>query len=137
MPCNRENYVQYSTVWNTRKRMCLPTKILGRFVPMTMRPLDHACTHYPSPARHFWHGPCVRLVYRNLVFYKSRCDSHRVHIEWQRPLSGVHYFMRGGVPAHPLSLYLPSCTKLQCTLQLRGQIHLHYVISTPKCTLWR
>ncbi len=30
----------------------------------------------------------------------------------------------------PLSLYLPSRIKLQCTLQLRGQIHSHYFIST-------
>ncbi len=28
-----------------------------------------------------------------------------------------------GVYAHPLSLYLPSHTKLQCTYQLRGHIH--------------
>jgi hypothetical protein len=28
-----------------------------------------------------------------------------------------------GVHAHPLSLYLPSRTKLWCTLQLKGQIH--------------
>jgi hypothetical protein len=28
-----------------------------------------------------------------------------------------------GVHAHPLSLYLPSPVKLQCTLQLSGQIH--------------
>jgi hypothetical protein len=42
--------------------------------------------------------------------------------EWQRPLSGVHSIMMeklaqagvcGGVHAHPLSLYLPSRTKLQ------------------------
>jgi hypothetical protein len=31
-----------------------------------------------------------------------------------------------GVHAHPLSLHLPSRTKLQCTLQLRGQIHSPY-----------
>ncbi len=35
-----------------------------------------------------------------------------------------------GVYAHPLSLNLPSGTKLQCTLQLSGQIHLPYFIST-------
>jgi len=35
------------------------------------------------------------------------------------------------VHAHPLSLYLPSRTKLQCTLQLRGQIHSLYFYSTP------
>jgi hypothetical protein len=34
-----------------------------------------------------------------------------------------------GVHAHPLSLYLPSCKKLLCTLQLRVQIHSPYFIS--------
>ncbi len=67
---------------------------------------------------------------------------HRVHTEWQWPISGVHPVMMeksalaGEVHAHPLSLYLPSCTKLQCTLQLRGQIHSPYFISTHICTLW-
>jgi hypothetical protein len=42
----------------------------------------------------------------------------------------------GGVNANPLTLLLPSRTKLQCTLQLRGQIHSTYFISTLKCTLW-
>ncbi len=37
----------------------------------------------------------------------------------------------GGVHARTLSLYLPSRTKLQCMLQLRGQIHSPYLISTP------
>ncbi len=32
---------------------------------------------------------------------------------------------------HPLLLYLPLRTKLQSTLQLRGQIRSHCVISTP------
>ncbi len=36
----------------------------------------------------------------------------------------------GGMHAHPLSLCSPSRTKLQCTLQLRGQ-HSPYFISTP------
>jgi hypothetical protein len=52
-------------------------------------------------------------------------STHRVAI------AGVHSIMMeksalagvGGVHAHPLSLYLPSRTKLQRTLQLRGQIH--------------
>ncbi len=51
---------------------------------------------------------------------------HRVHTEWQWPISGAHSIMmeksalasEGGwcLPtpsAHPLSLYLPSSTKLQ------------------------
>jgi hypothetical protein len=43
-----------------------------------------------------------------------------------------------GVHAHPISLYLPSRTKLQCiTLQLRGQIHppqiVQYVHNIQLC----
>ncbi len=41
---------------------------------------------------------------------------------------------RWGAHAHPLSLYLSSHTKLQCTLQLSGQIHSPYFYSTPMCT---
>jgi hypothetical protein len=42
----------------------------------------------------------------------------------------------GGGGAHPPpSLYLPSRTKLWCTLQLRGQIHSLYFYYTPLCTL--
>jgi hypothetical protein len=33
-----------------------------------------------------------------------------------------------GVHTHPLFLYLPSRTKLQCTLQVSGQIHSHCFI---------
>ncbi len=54
------------------------------------------------------------------------------YTELQPLLSGVHSVMRvksllagegGGHHAHPLSLHLPSPLKLQCTLQLSGQIH--------------
>ncbi len=47
--------------------------------------------------------------------------NHRVHTEWQWPISGAHPIMDGkispgwwgwGVHAHSLSLYLPSRTKL-------------------------
>ncbi len=63
------------------------------------------------------------------------CLHHRVHTEWQRPLSGVHSIMMEKL-AYPLSLYSPSRTKLQCTLQLRGQIHLPLpFISTPMYAL--
>jgi hypothetical protein len=69
---------------------------------------------------------------------------HRVHTEWQRPLSGVLSNMMeklsqagedggGGVDAHLLSLYLPSRTKLQCTLQLRGQNGRY---TPPISSLW-
>ncbi len=68
------------------------------------------------------------------------------YTEWQRPLFGVHSIMRvklawlvrvgGARPvAHPLSLLLPSPVKLQCTLQLSGQIHWPCFISTNICTL--
>ncbi len=40
-----------------------------------------------------------------------------------------------GVHAHPISLHLPSPVKLQCTLQLSGQIHWPCFISTNMCTL--
>ncbi len=40
-----------------------------------------------------------------------------------------------GVHTHPLSLYLPSRTKLWCMLQLRGQIHSPSFYSTHICTL--
>jgi hypothetical protein len=66
--------------------------------------------------------------------------------EWWRPLSGVHSIMGvklawlvrvgGARPSHPPSLLLPSPVKLQCTLQLSGQIHWPYFISTNICTLW-
>jgi hypothetical protein len=44
----------------------------------------------------------------------------------------------GAVHAQPLSLYLPSSTKLwyENTIQRRGQIHSPYFYSTPKCSLW-
>ncbi len=45
-------------------------------------------------------------------------------------------FHHNGKISHPLSLYLPSRTKLQCMLQLRGQILFPYFISTPIYTLW-
>ncbi len=38
--------------------------------------------------------------------------------------------------AHPRSLYLPSRTKLWCSLQLRGQIYSPYFYSSPICSLW-
>ena len=41
-----------------------------------------------------------------------------------------------GGHAHPLTLHLPSPVKLQCTLQLSGQIHWPCFISTNIWTLW-
>ncbi len=86
---------------------------------------------------------------------------HRVHTEWHR-LFGVHSIMMEklalsgdgrGLHVHPISLCLPSRTKLQCMLQLRGQIYspyffsilmyslvyanvfVHYVVATPVADL--
>ncbi len=81
----------------------------------------------------------TQLYPSNLLSGSIPPPLHRVHTGWQRPLSGVHHHdgkispgWRGsGVQAHPLSLYLPSRTKLQCTLLLRGQIHSPYLISVP------
>ncbi len=39
-------------------------------------------------------------------------------------------------PCPPPFMLLPSRTRLQCTLQLCGQIHSLYFISTSICTLW-
>ncbi len=56
-------------------------------------------------------------------------DTHRVHTEWQIPIFGVHSIMMEktavageGGGARPPTIHLPSHRKLQCTLQLRGQI---------------
>ncbi len=61
-----------------------------------------------------------------------------------RLFSGIHSIVSeksaqpgegGGARPHPYTI-LPSRTKLQCTLQLRRQIHFPYFYSTPICTLW-
>jgi hypothetical protein len=89
------------------------------------------------PTLHFTHPTCqARLFYiiLKLSFASLHSFSHRVHTEWRWPISGVHPITLleksaladegGGVHAHPLSAYyVPSRTKLQCTLLLRGQIH--------------
>ncbi len=60
-------------------------------------------------------GLAPRTPYSHI--YYCNCAQHRVHTEWQWPLSGVHYIMMvksaqpgevGGVHALPLSLYLVS-----------------------------
>jgi hypothetical protein len=74
----------------------------------------------------------------------SQLTDHRVHTEWQRSISGVHSFMMeklaqagegGGCTPILLPSILPSRTNLQCMLQLRGQIHSPYFISTPMCSV--
>jgi hypothetical protein len=68
--------------------------------------------------------------------------SHRVHTEWQRPLTGVHSISmeklaqagegRRVQGARPPSFTLFTIsTKLQSTLHLRGQIHSPYFICSP------
>ncbi len=80
------------------------------------------------------------------VPFRSSCSwQHRVHTEWQRLVSGVHSIMmessalagEGGGARHkpPFTLLLLQ-TKLQCTFQLRRQIHSPYFISTLICTYY-
>ncbi len=56
------------------------------------------------------------------VTHPVATKNHRVHTEWHRPLSGVHSTMmeKWDVHAHPLSLFLPSRTKLQCRQACTG-----------------
>ncbi len=68
-------------------------------------------------------------------FFLAAWCNHRVHTEGRFLISGVHPIMMeksalaggdgGGARPPPFSL-LPSCTKLQCTLLLRGQIRSFY-----------
>ncbi len=72
------------------------------------------------------------------------CPGHRVHrvatAAFWRTFSDEGKICPGwwgwGVHAHPLLLNLPSPLKLECTLQLSGQIHWPCFISTNMCTLW-
>ncbi len=91
-----------------------------------------------NKGRSFWPG-------RQEIYMGAGNIGHRVHTEWQLPLSGVHSIMMEklaqpgegwqGVHDHSLSLYPPSHTKSWCMLQLRGQIHSLYFCSTLICTL--
>jgi hypothetical protein len=67
----------------------------------------------------------------------KRC--HPLHTEWQRLISGVQSIMMeksalvgkaGGCPPTPFHSNFPSRTKLQWTLQLRGQLHFICFISS-------
>ncbi len=71
---------------------------------------------------------CRHRVHRvaTAAFWRSFSDEGKISPGW----------WGGGVHAHPLSLHLPSPVKLQCTLQLSGQIHWPCFISTNICTLW-
>ncbi len=80
----------------------------------------------------------------NYCTYSLCCEHlspfHRVYRVWQFPISGVRvhsimmenqpWLVRVGVHDCPLSLCLPSRTKLQCTLQLRDRYTAPYFIST-------
>ncbi len=82
-------------------------------------------------------------AFERLLWENAGCD-HRVHrvatAAFWRTFSDEGKISPGwwgwGVHAHPLSLHLPSPVKLQCTLQLSGQIHWPCFISTNICTLW-
>ncbi len=77
-------------------------------------------------------NPVDSTVIINLNVKSTDAIAHRVHTEWQRPLSGVHSIMMEklaqageggeGCTPTPLSLHLPSRSKLQCMLQPCGQI---------------
>jgi hypothetical protein len=66
------------------------------------------------------------------------CSRHRVHrVATAAFWRTFHHegkissgWLGWGVHVHPLSLHLPSSVKLQCTLQLSGQIHWHCFISS-------
>ncbi len=85
-----------------------------------------------------------RLLNVVIVFTRFLGWHHRVHrvatAAFWRIFSDEGKISPGwwgwGVHAHPLSLHLPSPVKLQCTLQLSGQIHWPCFISTNICTLW-
>ncbi len=73
----------------------------------------------------------------------AKCPSHRVRVvksAFWRTFSHEGKIRQGwwgwGVHAHPLLLHLLSPVKLQCTLQLSGQIHWPCFISCKICTLW-
>ncbi len=82
------------------------------------------------------------------VIFMTFCSNycyHRVHTDWQLPLSGVHSYipswwknspawwgMGEGGGRTPLII---STITLWCTLQLKGQIHSLCFYSAPICTL--
>ncbi len=78
-------------------------------------------------------NPVDSTVIINLNVKSTDAIAHRVHTEGHRPLSGVHSirmekFAQAGEGGErctptPLSLHLPSRSKLQCTFQLSGQIY--------------
>ncbi len=78
------------------------------------------------------------------VLLPGDSPGHRVHTKWQLPISGVRSIMmeisalagRGGGARPPPFKLLPSRTKLQCTLQLRGQIQSLCFNSTHIFTQW-
>ncbi len=108
---------------------------------------SHECTRVPGHAFLAW-----RSSWRCLCTFSNRSDPdqvHRVHIPAH---SGVHSIMMeksaqaaeegSAIHTHPLSLYLPSRTKLWRTLQLRGQVifvlcgripcYSHYIVDNNK-----
>ncbi len=91
-----------------------------------------------------WEAPIKQCMYYCTQPPTSVSVCTTEYTEWQWPLSSVYSIMMekiaqpgegGQGRRHPLALYLPSRTKLWCTLQLRGQIHSPYFYYTPLCTL--
>jgi hypothetical protein len=87
---------------------------------------------FPSNIRASPHFAILSVLLKTILAPSSCGTGLRVHTEWQRPLSGIHYIMmeklaqagEGGkctpIPFHYIYHHV---TKLQCTLRLRGQIH--------------
>ncbi len=99
------------------------TCLIGFFVVYTttqckLASLSHRCTEWHSCPKS---GPLPHRVYRVVTsaFWRTFYHEGKISPGW----------WGGGVYAHPLSLHLPSPVKLQCTLQLSGQIHWPCFIS--------
>ncbi len=68
----------------------------------------------------FWPQSTHRVA--TAAFWRTFHHDGKISLGWR--------VLGGGVHAHPFAPYLPSRRKLQCTLQLRWQIHSLYFIST-------
>ncbi len=89
------------------------------YTPLTLTQLRLACT-------------LNRKCQCNLIFSSIHHSNHRVHIEWQLPISGVHSWMEkstlacaGGGHARP-----PPFNQVQSCSTRSGQKHSPYFIST-------
>ncbi len=133
----------------------IPTDpFLGRYPTPLPALCGGICANSSITKNHL--GSALCLSYQPLVFsfrtYTAHpyCGGGGVVAEWYtqsrngRFLAYIPSLMEkfaqagegGRCTLTPLSLQLPSRKELQCTLQLSGQIHSPYFISTNICTLW-